>query len=494
MSSRTPPRSSGNSDVSSSSALEAVVPTLRVMRLQSPELHKPTAGCLDGQPLLHNALCLPDSLQVLVGESFTAYLGILNVHSQATIRRLSVSAHLQTPSQRWQLQSPLEGTGVDVPPGSAVDAIVAHSIEEPGQHILRVEVSYASVEGGTKTFRKFYRFQVVNPLEITATHVARDGDNACLVSVSVEYKAKPEEPPLVLANAEFLPAEGLVAQRIDKPATSSAAASALTTTSTTTTTHTQSQDNSPTASALLSATALMDAAGCMTPGSIVRYLFRVSTSDATFRGIAAGDKLGLCAVTWRKAMGETGRVISPTAILCPPTKVTQPSFVVHRSGWSVDVAAAAANRNRNNNNNNSNNNHLSWEYPVTVEPIDPPARMQVGVPTEVEFYVVNHSPQTMTLQIQFRLSYMSELAICGPSAISLGSVPGDGGSTAVAVKFLPLATGLLRAQGCWMVDLASNKEIAQPPLFHVFVEENDSNSIQPRASDHGVNTPKVLTA
>jgi len=421
---------------------ESVVPTLRVMRLQSPELHKPSAGCLDGQPLLHNSLCLPDSLEVLVGESFTAYLGILNVSRHLVIRRLSVSAHLQTPSQRWQLKSPLEGSGVDVPGGSSVDAIVSHAIEEAGQHILRVEVSYASVEGGTKTFRKFYRFQVVNPLTISELTL-RAGENSCFVSISVAYDQKPDASPVVISEAEFVPVDGLTAKRIGK--TSPILCDKPTT-----------------------AAQLLDASGFMTPGTIIRYLFQVSTKDTTLRGIAAGDKLGTCIFTWRKSMGETGRIAS-SPITCPAIQknLSHSNFVVHRSGLSVDVAAAAENRTR----NPGNRSNLSLELPVTVEPIDPPSRMQLGIPTAVEFYVVNHSAKSMTLQLQFRLAYMCELSVCGPSFVTLGSVPGDGGSTAVSVKFLPLATGLLRVQGCWIVDLASDQEIAQPPLFHVFVED-----------------------
>jgi len=422
---------------------ESVVPTLRVMRLQSPELHKPSAGCLDGSPLLHNALCLPDSLEVLVGETFTAYLGILNVSRHHTIRRLSVSAHLQTPSQRWQLPSPLEGSGVDIPEGSAVDAIVSHAIEESGQHILRVEVSYASMEGGTKTFRKFYRFQVVPPLTISEL-TTRAGENSCFVSISVEYNQKgPGSAPVVISEADFLPTQGLVAKRIGKSPI---------------------QCEAPTTAAQL-----LDASGFMTPGAVMRHLFEVSTNDSTLRGIAAGDKLGTCVFTWRKSMGETGTIAS-SLITCPAAlpKLSDPNFVVHRSGLSVDVAAAAEGRKR----NPGNRSNLSIQLPITVDPIDPPARVKVGTPTTVEFYAVNHSEDPMTLQLQFRLSYMCELAVCGPSFISLGSVAGDGGSTAVSVKFLPLATGLMRVKGCWIVDLASDQEYSLPPLFEVFVEND----------------------
>jgi Protein of unknown function (DUF974) len=42
------------------------------------------------------------------GETFTAYLGVLNVSRTLHVTRLTVSAQLQTPSQRWQLASRLD--------------------------------------------------------------------------------------------------------------------------------------------------------------------------------------------------------------------------------------------------------------------------------------------------------------------------------------------------------------------------------------------------
>jgi trafficking protein particle complex subunit 13 len=512
----------GGEDSSSSSS--TAVPTLRVMRLQSPELHTPTAGCLDSQPLLNNALCLPDSLGVFVGETFTAYLGVLNVSLHNTIRRLVVTAQLQTPSQRRQLTSVLEASGgVDVPPAASVDAIVSHAIEEAGQHILRVEVGYMTGDGaGNKTFRKFYRFQVVNPLQISELTV-RGGDSCCYVSLSVQYNpteqaaASPSNVAasataasnsvvgggLVISEADFLPATGFSATRIGR------------------TSPFKNDDNDDLA--LLSATQLLDACGYLTPGSVTRYLFEVkaTSKEALLRGIAAGDLLGKAIFTWRKSMGETGRIASSN-ISCPAVAIpkslsfntSSSSFVVHRSGLSVDVAAAAASRGQQqqlgggvmpllggNLLQHQQNRHPYQQLPVTVEPIDPPSTLQLNVPTEVQFLVVNHSEQEMTLQLQFRLAEMATaagtttigpndddddddhddskekgggiggglLAVCGPSFVSLGQVAAAGGSTVVPISFLPLAAGLLTAKGCWVVDLASDWEIAQPGLFHVHV-------------------------
>jgi hypothetical protein len=43
-----------------------------------------------------------------VGETFTAYLGALNVSKTLNVTRLTVTAQLQTPSQRWHLASSLD--------------------------------------------------------------------------------------------------------------------------------------------------------------------------------------------------------------------------------------------------------------------------------------------------------------------------------------------------------------------------------------------------
>lgn len=127
---------------------ELAVPTLRVMRLQSPEIHQNATGSIEGYSSLEQSLCLPDSLDVYVGERFAAYLGILNTSTNSPIRRLTVTAQLQTPSQRWQLPSQLDAGnlmgGVDIDPLSGIDAIVTRTIDEPGQHILRVEVGKSS--------------------------------------------------------------------------------------------------------------------------------------------------------------------------------------------------------------------------------------------------------------------------------------------------------------------------------------------------------------
>jgi trafficking protein particle complex subunit 13 len=457
---------------------ESAVPTLRVMRLQSPELHTQLASSFSSatppQCRLQTSLCLPDSLIVYVGESFTAYLGVLNTSKTVPIRRLTVSAQLQTPSQRYQLPSTTfdQGNGsggIDIAPESSIDAIVSRVIEESGQHILRVEVGYLTPEGGTQTFRKFYRFAVLAPLTVQDTAVVRISDTRCFISVIVKYpKIEENQGMIVIASSTLETPSGFTVSKID---------------ATTTTTKNAADVSSVAVSSPppLSAVQLWDAAGAMSPGGSFSYLFMLeaASKDALLRGIAAGDYLGRAAITWRKAMGESGTVYS-SAITCPKSPLecqvvasSGPSLpaVVHRSGWTVDVAAAAAAAA----NAAQIRTNASTPSPlvVTVEPIDPPSRVPWHVPVTVQFLIVNHSEPHLTLQFQFNPSRMDPgLVVTGSTCQTLGEVPGNGGSIVVPVCFLPLQAGLLYAKGCSVVDLASGQEMIQPPLFATFAEKD----------------------
>jgi hypothetical protein len=142
-------------------------------------------------------------------------------------------------------------------------------------------------------------------------------------------------------------------------------------------------------------------------------------------------------------------------------------FVVHRSGLSVDVAAASAQRSSLSGRGDGSLDEL---LPVTVEPIDPPSTMRLSVPEKISLLVVNHSNQAMNLQIQMRLSRMTGVVVCGPSFITLGSVPPSGGSCTIDFRLVALVAGLFSVSGCFIVDLTTGMEVEQPVLFDVFAK------------------------
>jgi hypothetical protein len=386
-----------------------------------------------------------------VGETFSAYLGVLNPSAEMSVRGLTVCSQLQTPSRRIALPSRLDNIPCDIDPKRGVDAIVSRRLDESGPHILRVEVGYIS--NGSKSLRKFYRFNVTVPLSITET-VMRGGDAMCLVSIAVEniMEKNAGGGGVTINSVGFEPADGLIAEQISLAEK-----------------HVNER-----------AVQLFDTCGRLEPGECYRYLFSVKleSEKAALRGIACYDDLGRSVLSYHKAMGELGLVYS-NVVVCPPTSYLSQGngadnevakFVVHRSGLSADVAAASATRSTS---GQRNEESLDETLPVTVEPIDPPSTMTLSVPAQVTLLIVNHSGQSMNLQLQMRLSDMTGVVVCGPSFISLGEVPPLGGSCTIDVRLVALVAGLFSVEGCFIVDLSTGKELQQPALFDVFVNIPD---------------------
>lgn len=452
----------------------AAVPTLKVMRLQKPELDTIKAGILSPSGcLLGSTLCLPDSFGVIhVGETFTAYLGALNVSKRLPVTNLTVTAQLQTPSHRWHMASKTldecnAAGGCELLPGQGIDSIVSHALEEAGQHILRVEVGYGGEGGTMKSLRKFYRFQVSNPLAISEL-TYRTGDSSCFVSLALQNNGHESKGGLTVASAEFEAAPGLAAEKLVRRITKKEIAN-------------QASQTRAANNRRAKGVHLFDKSERLESGDSNRYIFRVTASKAsTGKGIAAGDQLGKAVFTWRKACGEMGRMAS-SPILCPTlhplldpndSRATMTGngndFVVHIEGSSlpVDVANHAGARATNPSRERST---LDLILPITVEPVNPPKRLTVGVPFVISFSIVNHSQQFVTPQLQFRLDHMKGIAVCGPSFKNLEEVSGNGGSATVKLRFIALSPGLAQLTGCCIVDLATGHVIPQPPLINMLV-------------------------
>eukprot|EP00536_Pseudo-nitzschia_multiseries_P000620 jgi/Psemu1/249763/estExt_Genewise1Plus.C_80015 len=463
----------GSADIGATNEVTTAVPTLKVMRLQKPKLDMTKAGTLNtSRSLLGSSLCLPDSFGVIhVGETFTAYLGALNVSKRLSVTNLTVTAQLQTPSQRCHMASKTLDEcnargGYELLPGQGIDFIVSHALEEAGQHVLVVEVGYGGHGGTMKLVKKYYRFQVSNPLLISA-FTYRTSESSCFVSISLQNNGHESKGGLTVSSAEFEAAPGLVAEKVVDHSAKTEKNCQICATS-----------NDP-----AKGVDLFDESGRLEPGDSKRYIFKVSIPEdnsTLIRGIAAGDELGKAIFTWRKACGEVGCMAS-SAVVCPmlhpvldpndlesTMKCAASDFVVHVKGssLSVDVATHAGARTSK---TVQERNALDKILPLTVEPLNPPNQLQVGIPIDISFLVVNHSQQFVTPQLQFRLQHMKGIAVCGPSFKNLEEIAGNGGSATVLVRFIALSSGIAQLSGCCIVNLATGQVISQPPLMNILV-------------------------
>eukprot|EP00112_Aurelia_sp_Birch-Aquarium-sp1_P016607 Seg378.24 transcript_id=Seg378.24/GoldUCD/mRNA.D3Y31 product="Trafficking protein particle complex subunit 13" protein_id=Seg378.24/GoldUCD/D3Y31 len=109
-------------------------------------------------------LTLPQSFgSIYLGETFSCYLSVLNDSNQH-VEDILAKVDLQTSSQRFQLScsSPYPKLG----PDESIDEVISYEVKELGTHILVCAVTYSSLTGEKLYMRKFFKFQVLKPLEV----------------------------------------------------------------------------------------------------------------------------------------------------------------------------------------------------------------------------------------------------------------------------------------------------------------------------------------
>jgi hypothetical protein len=129
-------------------------------------------------------LLLPDSFgDIYSGEKFSAYIAVVNGYQNVPFYQVSLAIRLQTTSTvidlldtRLTPGSPPTGYHKTLNFNDASDMIVQHTLTELGIHTLRVSVQYLmSPNGEAKTLRKFYRFNVLQPLRVASHYTELDG-------------------------------------------------------------------------------------------------------------------------------------------------------------------------------------------------------------------------------------------------------------------------------------------------------------------------------
>ncbi|XP_015187628.1 PREDICTED: trafficking protein particle complex subunit 13 isoform X2 [Polistes dominula] len=173
---------------------------LKVMRLTRPTLASPTVVTCDSTDLPSNTLnnelkndctalqgmetlaigqfmVLPQSFgNIYLGEIFSSYLCVHNGSNQVV-----KNADLQTSTQIISLSS---GNSMvkELAADDTVDEVIHHEVKEIGTHILVCEVSYmpANSMGPPQSFRKYFKFQVVKPLDVKTKFYNAESDEVYL--------------------------------------------------------------------------------------------------------------------------------------------------------------------------------------------------------------------------------------------------------------------------------------------------------------------------
>lgn len=115
---------------------------------------------------LSQMLKLPSAFgNIYLGENFSTFISINNESSFA-VQQVGVKIELQTSSQRFVLSDTTTAPYAALETQATYDTTVSHEIKELGVHILVCSVHYNAPDGKKRHFRKFYKFQVSNPLAV----------------------------------------------------------------------------------------------------------------------------------------------------------------------------------------------------------------------------------------------------------------------------------------------------------------------------------------
>uniref|UniRef100_A0A3B3QZP5 Trafficking protein particle complex subunit 13 n=1 Tax=Paramormyrops kingsleyae TaxID=1676925 RepID=A0A3B3QZP5_9TELE len=129
--------------------------------------------------MLGEMLTLPQNFgNIFLGETFSSYISVHNDSAQV-VKDILVKADLQTSSQRLNL-SASNSAVAELKPECCIDDVIHHEVKEIGTHILVCAVSYTTQSGEKLYFRKFFKFQVLKPLDVKTKFYNAETDEVFL--------------------------------------------------------------------------------------------------------------------------------------------------------------------------------------------------------------------------------------------------------------------------------------------------------------------------
>uniref|UniRef100_A0A8C2DJM5 Trafficking protein particle complex subunit 13 n=1 Tax=Cyprinus carpio TaxID=7962 RepID=A0A8C2DJM5_CYPCA len=125
--------------------------------------------------ILGEMLTLPQNFgNIFLGETFSSYISVHNDSNQV-VKDILVKADLQTSSQRLNLSASNSAVS-ELKPECCIDDVIHHEVKEIGTHILVCAVSYTTQTGEKLYFRKFFKFQVLKPLDVKTKFYNAESD------------------------------------------------------------------------------------------------------------------------------------------------------------------------------------------------------------------------------------------------------------------------------------------------------------------------------
>ncbi|GAM18122.1 hypothetical protein SAMD00019534_012970, partial [Acytostelium subglobosum LB1] len=304
---------------------------LKVMRLSKPHIPTNNAVLCERDDIMNDIL-LPSSVQlgnndtngggiealgissmlllqsgiIYLGEIFTSYI-TLNNHSTQDVNNVFIKVELQTTTQRIPLldseQNPIKKFG----PGFNSDFVVQREVKESGPNILCCAVNYTTLEGEVRKFKKFFKFQVMNPL-IIKTKI-QNLPNLLFLEACLENAT---QGSLFIESIAFEPTELFTVTPINDNTVSGMTIPGSTSSNPTSPTVASAASN-PIKSSLDPSMILAELRAAsnvvfLKEGTSRHYLFKIAPKDPNDFDTKNSPSLGKLDITWRSYLGEIGRL------------------------------------------------------------------------------------------------------------------------------------------------------------------------------------------
>lgn len=445
-------------------AVEGPQPTVRVMRLYKPALHLPP--CLpqlnldqlfesdsaletksnDSEFTVSQFLLLPDSFgDIYMGELFSAYISVVN-GVELPFHQVTLSVRLQTMNAAHDLYDARATPDVNsgfakvLSPNQSTDMVVQHGLSELGTHTLKVSVIYTdTVTSESKTLRKFYRFNVLSPVNILTS--CYELDNKYCIQTQIINTTKS------VIHIEDVKIIGVgVVSELETTAVTVASSN--------------SKDDENKSNDICNLLAMP----LLNPDESYAYSFMIQKTKLSNLTEKSLKSIGFVEVHWSSSMGEHGRSRS------------EEIFTDQKAAFLMPFPTSSGHINRGSSNTRLMEGGKGGHLRACVTSL--PSVAHVGVPVEVTMSVRNCFSYPVITQLQCRkpkggdASAMGHtgLAIMGKSYVNLGALEA-GQEVSFSLSLLPLSGGLHSLTDVYIVDLTTRTEFSSGCNFQMMVHD-----------------------
>ncbi|KAF9322099.1 hypothetical protein BG003_006944 [Podila horticola] len=469
-------------------------------------------------------LTMPASFgNIYLGETFTSYI-CANNESTHPVRDVILKAELQTSTLRFALSNTLSSprspsdlpSGIPAATGGHIqllesgrtnEMIVSHEIKELGIHILVCSVQYTTLDGQQKSFRKFYKFQVLNPLSVK-TKVNQPSTSSVSsqepgANGNVPIAMSVSKGGLVLLEAMVQNVSGVTMwmERMRFEVTD-----AFTVRDLNVVIPDRSKELPQEGENVVSVFGEHD---YFAPNDVRQYLYVLTPKPGKEMLAKTTNVLGKMDILWRSQFGETGRLQTsqltrkPTPLEDIAVQVVKvPERIQLEQVFSIEIVVK--NQSSPGTSNSSNTSSPASTNPPPRAATSPPspfqpqsmtgtlARPPAAVarggappirPLEPSSSATNltqsqgtsgahgsgQEQNAMKLMLTGVKQKMGAILLSGPNSRQLGSVPA-GGEVRVRLDWFPLTSGVQKIGGIRIVDIISGYTVELDHLTHCFVE------------------------